>query len=54
MAKAPNEPEQALLNQMRDMKETGSSLRSIHKWLNDDRGVKLTHSSMRLALLALE
>lgn len=50
--KVPNEAEQALLAQMRAMKESGSSLRSIHKWLNDEKGVKLAYSSMRLAMLS--
>lgn len=49
--KVPNGTEQALLSQMKSMKAAGASLRSIHKWLNDDQGVKLAYSSMRLALL---
>ena len=49
--KVPNGTEQALLSQMKVMKEAGSSLRSIHKWLNDDKGVKLAYSSMRMAML---
>ena len=49
--KVPNGTEQALLSQMKGMKEAGSSLRSIHRWLNDDQGVKLAYSSMREALL---
>lgn len=49
--KVPNDAEQVLLEQMKAMKEAGASLRSIHKWLNEDQGVKLAYSSMRLALL---
>jgi DNA invertase Pin-like site-specific DNA recombinase len=49
--KVPNETEQALLEQMKAMKESGSSLRVIHQWLNKERGVKLAYSSLREALL---
>lgn len=49
--KVPNGTEQALLSQMKSMKAAGASLRSIHKWLNDDQGVKLAYSSLRKAML---
>lgn len=52
--KVPNEAEQVLLSQMRIMKGSGSSLRAIHKWLNDEHDVKLAYSSMREALIRLE
>lgn len=49
--KVPNEAELTLLREMTEMKNSGSSLRSIHKWLNDEQGVKLAYSSMRLAMI---
>lgn len=49
--KVPNEAEQALLEQMKAMKEAGSSLRALHQWLNNEQGVKLAYSSLRMAML---
>ena len=49
--KVPNDAEQAFLEKMRAMKESGLSLRAIHNWLNKEHGVKLAYSSMRMAML---
>ena len=49
--KVPNDAEQALLEQMKSMKEAGLSLRSIHKWLNNEKGVKLAYTSLRAAII---
>lgn len=49
--KVPNDAEQALIDQMKVMKKAGSSLRSIHQWLNNDQGVKLAYSSLRMAVI---
>lgn len=49
--KVPNHEEQGLLEQMKAMKESGLSLREIHQWLNNERGVKLAYSSLRMAML---
>jgi hypothetical protein len=49
--KVPNKPEQKLIAEMRKMKEAGSSLLAIHRWLTAEKGVKLAYSSMRVALL---
>lgn len=51
--KVPNEVEQKLIEQMRVMRSAGRSLSSIHRWLNEEQGVKLAYSSLRLALLGL-
>lgn len=50
--KVPNPAEQKLIKKMREMRSEGQSLLSIHRWLNDDQGVKLAYSSLRYALLA--
>ena len=49
--KVRNEAEQALLDEMKSMREAGSSLLAIHRWLTIENGVKLSYSSMRVALL---
>ena len=51
--KVPNEVEQKLIEQMRVMRSAGKSLLSIHRWLNEEQGVKLAYSSLRSALLGL-
>jgi DNA invertase Pin-like site-specific DNA recombinase len=48
--KVPNKSEQKLIKEMRAMRESGSSLLAIHRWLNDERGVKLAYSSLRIAI----
>jgi putative DNA-invertase from lambdoid prophage Rac len=48
--KVPNEAEQRLLAEMKAMRETGSSLLAVHRWLNEEQGVKLAYSSLRQAL----
>lgn len=48
--KVPNEAEQKLISEMKAMRETGQSLLNIHRWLKDERGVRLAYSSLRLAL----
>jgi DNA invertase Pin-like site-specific DNA recombinase len=48
--KVPNKAEQRLIKEMRAMRESGSSLLAIHRWLNNDRGVKLAYSSLRIAI----
>jgi putative DNA-invertase from lambdoid prophage Rac len=49
--KVSNPREQQLIAVMRAKREAGESLVSIHRWLNEEQGVKLAYSSMRLALL---
>lgn len=49
--KVSNEAEQALIAEMKTMREAGSSLLAVHKWLHQDRGVKLAYSTLRQALL---
>jgi len=49
--KVPNEVEQKLIEEMKAMRLAGQSLLSINRWLNDDRGVKLSYSSLRSALI---
>jgi hypothetical protein len=48
--KVPNEAEQGLIAEMRAMREAGSSLLAIHRWLTGEQGVKLAYSSMRTAI----
>jgi DNA invertase Pin-like site-specific DNA recombinase len=48
--KVPNEIEQKLIEQMKVMRSAGQSLLSIHRWLNDEKGVKLAYSSLRVAI----
>lgn len=48
--KVPNKSEQKLIKEMRAMRESGSSLLAIHRWLNEERGVKLAYSSIRIAI----
>lgn len=48
--KVPNEAEQGLIAEMKAMREAGSSLLAIHRWLTQEQGVKLAYSSLRLAL----
>jgi DNA invertase Pin-like site-specific DNA recombinase len=49
--KVANEAEQKLIEEMRAMRSAGQSLLSIHRWLNEEQGVKLAYSSLRVALL---
>jgi len=49
--KVPNRKEQKLIKKMREMIVEGNSLSEVHRWLNNDQGVSLAYSSMRLALL---
>jgi DNA invertase Pin-like site-specific DNA recombinase len=49
--KVPNEVEQLLIAQMKAMRDAGSSLLAIHRWLTVEKGVTLAYSSMRQALL---
>lgn len=49
--KVPNETEQKLIEEMKAMRTSGQSLLSINRWLNNEQGVKLAYSSLRLALL---
>jgi DNA invertase Pin-like site-specific DNA recombinase len=49
--KVPNEAEQALIAEMKTMREAGSSLLAIHRWLTREKGIKLANSSLRSALL---
>jgi hypothetical protein len=49
--KVQNRTEQELIAEMRKMKEAGSSLLAIHRWLTAEKGVKLAYSSMRIAIL---
>jgi DNA invertase Pin-like site-specific DNA recombinase len=48
--KVPNVEEQKLLNQMKQMKEKGKTVKEIHYWLNDVKNKKLAYSSLRVAL----
>ena len=49
--KVPNIEEQKLLKQMKKMKERGVTLKRIHFWLTEEKGVPLAYSSLRVALL---
>jgi hypothetical protein len=49
--KVPNIEEQKLLKQMKKMKERGMTLKRIHFWLTEAKGVPLAYSSLRVALL---
>ena len=46
-----NEAEQKLIKKMKRMLAQGKSLTEIHRWLNQDQGISLAYSSMRVALL---
>ena len=48
--KVQNRTEQELLAEMKMMREAGSSLLAIHRWLTQEKGVKLAYSSLRSAL----
>jgi endonuclease IV len=48
--KVRNKSEQKLIWQMQEMKKTGQSLLAIHCWLNEEQGVKLAYSSLRVAI----
>lgn len=48
--KVPNGTEQALMVEMKAMREAGSSLLAVHRWLTGEKGVKLAYSTMRQAL----
>lgn len=49
--KVPNEYEQGLIDVMRERRDAGESLLSIHRWLNSEQGVRLAYSSMRSLLI---
>ena len=49
--KVANKAEQALISEMKAMRQAGSSLLAVHRWLTQEQGVKLAYSSLRLALL---
>jgi DNA invertase Pin-like site-specific DNA recombinase len=49
--KVPNIEEQKLLKQIKKMKERGMTLKRIHFWLTETKGVPLAYSSLRVALL---
>jgi putative DNA-invertase from lambdoid prophage Rac len=48
--KVQNRTEQELIAEMKTMREAGSSLLAIHRWLTLEKGVKLAYSSMRMAI----
>ena len=48
--KVPNVTQQRLIVEMKEMRSKGQSLRSIHKWLNSEKRVKLNYPSMRKSL----
>jgi putative DNA-invertase from lambdoid prophage Rac len=48
--KVPNETEQALIVEMKAMRDAGSSLLAVHRWLTSEQDVKLAYSSLRVAL----
>jgi putative DNA-invertase from lambdoid prophage Rac len=48
--KVPNGTEQALIAEMKAMREAGSSLLAVHRWLTGEMGVKLAYSSLRVAI----
>ena len=50
--KVPNGTEQALIAVMKAMRDAGSSLLAVHRWLTCERGVSLAYSTMRQALLS--
>jgi len=49
--KVPNIKEQKLIVEMKKKKVKGESMLAIHRWLNDDIGIKLNYSSMRLLII---
>lgn len=49
--KVPNGTEQMLLAEMNVKREAGVSLSAIHRWLTQEKGVKLAYSSMRKAVM---
>jgi putative DNA-invertase from lambdoid prophage Rac len=49
--KVANPREQELIAVIKAKRESGESLARIHRWLNEEQGVKLAYSSMRMALL---
>lgn len=52
--KVPNETEQTLIAEMKAMRDAGSSLLAVHRWLTGEMGVKLAYSSMRMALIQVQ
>ena len=48
--KIPNPAEQKLIKKMREMRSAGQSLLVVHRWLNEQQGVKLAYSSLRAAI----
>ena len=51
--KVPNGTEQALIAEMKAMREAGSSLLAVHRWLTGEKGVELAYSTLRTALLRI-
>ena len=51
--KVPNEAEQRLIAEMKAMRDGGSSLLAIHRWLTGEMGVKLAYSTLRSSLLRI-
>ena len=48
--KVANTREQELIAVMKAKRKAGESLVSIHRWLNEEQGVKLAYSSLRMVL----
>jgi hypothetical protein len=48
--KVPNAIQQGLIDEMKEMRSKGQSLRSIHRWINKEKGVKLNYPSLRASL----
>lgn len=49
--KVQNESEQALIAEMKAMRDAGLSLLAIHRWLKGEKGVKMAYSTIRNALM---
>jgi len=49
--KVPNKAEQALIAEMKAMREAGFSLLAIYRWLTGEMGIKVAYSTLRVALL---
>ncbi len=49
--KVPNQKELKLIQEMKKKKANGESMLAIHRWLNDEIGVKLNYSSLRLLII---
>lgn len=49
--KVPNQKEQNLIQEMKKKRVNGESMLAIHRWLNEEKGVKLNYSSLRKLLI---